>query len=582
MVDTDQEDTLPPFREGFMARTDHHRLHHRFAILGCLLAVAAGGFASRAAGSEADLPTLVRTSQRVFSIPFRLPEPTSTDAAAQRVELSASQDFGLSWQVVGTATPQESSIPYRAGADGEYWFRIRSIDKENRIRGSEGPDVRVLVDAAPPRLAGRVWKGADGEIICRYAAADDSINLEAVRFEYRQGSSAWKPIAAEPILSRQSPAHLIGEEIWWAGQEVTDLTVRITVADTAGHSTTRQFSLLPSDPGLSQAELAREIAAPALPGEASGTVSTRDPRGRSTSSVMVTAAASRSHPSTVAGATWQADTSTPWTTSDPEATSSLSLPFPAEQATAPTNQQTSPMLSVTTPTLTEAVAGSAAIPTEYRGRPLHLMRSRTFSWDYNFQTPADLHGPFRVELWITQDAGASWQRLAVDDDTLSPIAVTLPGDGLYGCRLEIVRDAPGEPIAPRAGETPSAWIGIDETPPQISQLDVGPAGDAAAGDFLIDYRCDDPLGLPESVRLSYSPHATGPWATIATAQPAAGRYRWRPHRSLPGRVFVRVEMPDAAGNIGESISAEPVTIRTARFVGTLGSPRLSPQQPGSN
>ena len=42
------------------------------------------------------------------------------------------------------------------------------------------------------------------------------------------------------------------------------------------------------------------------------------------------------------------------------------------------------------------------------------------------------------------------------------------------------------------------------------------------------------------------------------------------------RVFVRIEMPDAAGNIGESITLDPITLRTARFVGTLGSPQIVP------
>ena len=34
---------------------------------------------------------------------------------------------------------------------------------------------------------------------------------------------------------------------------------------------------------------------------------------------------------------------------------------------------------------------------------------------------------------------------------------------------------------------------------------------------------------------------TGPWATIATAQAIKGTFNWKPHRSLPSRVFVRIE-----------------------------------------
>ena len=76
--------------------------------------------------------------------------------------------------------------------------------------------MRVLVDAAGPKLAARVWKGDDGEIICRYAAVDDSLRIDSLLFEYRgKGDQAWKKIAAEGILSRESPAHMVGEEIWW-------------------------------------------------------------------------------------------------------------------------------------------------------------------------------------------------------------------------------------------------------------------------------------------------------------------------------------------------------------------------------
>ncbi len=553
--------------------------------------------AGQSAGEPSGLPELVRTSQRVFAIPFRLPKPTTPDAAATRVELHASRDFGLTWSVAGQATPTDSSIAYRADTDGEYWFRIRAIDRENRARGGEGPDLRVLVDAAAPRLAGRVWKGTDGEIICRYAAADDSIAMDAINFAYRLAGGEWKTIAAEPVLARQSPAHLIGEEIWWAGQEVNGLAVRIEVTDAGGHSTSQQFSLLPSDPGVTQADLAREIQAPILPNDPD---TPRDTKGRTITSVMVpnpatspvvssgknTDADRRTNSRELTDVAWRADAGKPWSNGGPPTFNSQAGSQLREDAAFATTRGTlapseQPIIRVGQPSLAEVLLAETSRQTashtaEYRGRPLHLLQSRQFRWQYDFVIPADLEGPFRVELWTTQDAGGSWQRTAVDDDTASPITVEFPVEGLYGCRLEIVRDLPGEPLGPRPGDEPASWIGIDETPPQVTQLDVEPVPGGAVGEFLISYHCEDALALPDRVRLSYSPHASGPWATIASAQPTVGSYRWQPHRTLPSRVFVRVEMPDAAGNIGERISAEPVAVRTARFTGTLGSPLALP------
>jgi hypothetical protein len=204
------------------------------------------------------------------------------------------------------------------------------------------------------------------------------------------------------------------------------------------------------------------------------------------------------------------------------------------------------------------------------------MRVQSFRWEYSFDVPEDLQGPFRVELWSTRDGGHSWERIAVDEDTVSPIEVEFQGEGLFGCRLEIVRDIPGPPISPRAGESPSTWIGIDTTPPQVTSLDVTTVDGNESDAFDIQYAFEDPLAIPDSVRLSYSPHKTGPWATIATNQATNGTFNWKPHRSLPSRVFVRIEMPDAAGNIGESITLDPITLRTARFIGTLGSPQIVP------
>ena len=563
--------------ERFMKSMNTFRLNALLLLFLCLVAGFCETFSAVASENSARLPELVRTTQRHFAIPFQLPKPATPDAAAQQVEMSVSTDFGLTWTPAGSTSPPNSSVPFEANTDGEYWFRIRAIDQKNRARGSEGPDARVLVDAAAPRLSGRVWKGSDGEIMCRYAAADDSINMDSILFQYRQTSGDWKSIATEPVPSSRSPAHLIGEEIWWAGQEIDGLTVKISVADTAGHRTTKQFSMLPTDPNVSQSDLANEIIAPALPSPLAGSK-------RRTQSVVVKDPLSNAQNM---GKDWQPTPGNSWSDGEPVAYTQQS---PVQARTAQGRIEgvsTTPLLTISSPTLADAIEEKLKNPdssqnqetsfvAEYQGSPLHLMRVHSFSWEYSFNVPEDLQGPFRVELWSTRDGGTSWERIAVDEDTASPIDVEFQGEGLFGCRLEIVRDIPGPPISPRAGESPSTWIGIDTTPPQVTSLDVTMVDGNDSDAFEIRYAFEDPLAIPNSVRLSYSPHQTGPWATIATAQAINGTFNWKPHRSLPSRVFVRIEMPDAAGNIGESTTLEPITLRTARFIGTLGSPRASP------
>jgi hypothetical protein len=529
---------------------------------------------------QARLPELVRTKNRIFSIPFRLPAAQDADAAPQRVAMSVSKDLGGSWEAAGEVAPSAGTFTYQAGADGEYWFRLRAIDRKGRARGGEGPDMRVLVDAAGPRLAARVWKGADGEILCRYAAIDDSIRMESLKLEYRTtDAQGWKTIAAQGVLSRESPAHLVGEEIWWAGEKVETLTARITVSDSAGNQTVRQFTMEPTDPNVDQTALARELGAPSLPTQSAE----ENVAARPVTQAIPTADA----PHGANG--WRAETAAAWSAEQPRhpATHASRSDEPqsvlVSRTGGPAAVSNDPLSGRSQLTST-AVAAPAQMPgspqsLEYRGKPLQLSRSRRFAWDYEVPAERPNATRLRVELWSTRDGGLSWQKAAVDDDAVSPINVVLPAAGLYGFRLEIVPDAPDTSTGPRPGDTAESWIGIDEDPPHVELLGAARVSETDSSGIVIRYTSRDQLPSPKTARILFSPNAEGPWATIATAVDNQGDYRWQPDRATPARVYLRIEVTDAAGNVGAVTSPEPVTVSTSRVVGRLGGVRTVPTGP---
>lgn len=540
-----------------------------------ILAVSGAGdaLAQQAVATQAQpagLPELVRTKHRSFTIPFRLPKPQDpdADAAAQRVILEVSKDLGATWHPAGETAPATGSFTYTADVDGEYWFRLRALDRKGRMRGGAGPDTRVLVDAAGPRLAARVWKGPDGEIMCRYAAVDDSIDMAAVKLEYRlKGEQAWKTVASEGVLARQSPAHLVGEEIWWAGEKVDALSVQITVADSSANRTVRQFTLEATDPRVDQAALAQELGVPPLPtqGESeSGFAAESQPPAAPTSSAVFP-------PPTASGSGWSAEKAA-WAGGEPR-------PSGGDRVTSVLVKRTvgSTGGGLPPPAATAArAAQESGRPLEYQGKPLLLSRSRRFAWDY--ETPATAPGATRMRavLWSTRDGGVTWQQTAVDADGRSPIDVALPTAGLYGFRLEFTSDTAATTTAPRSGDAPESWVGIDEEPPQVELVDVARLGEADQPAFVVRYACRDPLPAPRAARLLYSPHAEGPWATIAAGLENQGEHRWQPDRSVPARVFIRVEAADAAGNVGAATTAEPVDVAQSRVVGKLGGLRPLP------
>ena len=530
------------------------------------------------------LPELVRTKHQTFSIPFRLPAAQDADAAPQRVVMSVSKDLGGTWEAAGETAPSAGTFTYKAGADGEYWFRLRAIDRKGRARGGEGPDMRVLVDAAGPRLAARVWKGADGEILCRYAAIDDSIRMESLKVEYRTADAqGWKTVAAQGVLSRESPAHLVGEEIWWAGEKVEALTARITVSDSAGNQTVRQFKMEPTDPNVDQTALARELGAPSLPTQQpEETVAVRP----------LTQASPSSNGARPAGG-WTAETAAAWSAEQPRVPATHSGRVGQPQSVL-VSQTEGHEAAPTDPTSGHSLLASTAaaapaqmlnqLPTspqslEYRGKPLQLSRSRRFAWDYEVPAERPNATRLRVELWCTRDGGLSWQKAAVDDDAVSPINVVLPAAGLYGFRLEIVPDAPDTSTGPRPGDAAESWIGIDEDPPHVELLGASRVSESESSGIVIRYTSRDQLPAPKTARLLFSPNADGPWATIATAVDNQGEYRWQPDRATPARVYLRIEVADASGNVGAVTSPEPVTVSTSRVVGRLGGVRTLPTTP---
>lgn len=551
----------------------------RIAMLIWTVAVAsaAGTSAAPIDQRHADgLPELIRTRQQAFAIPFRLPAARDADAAPQRVMMSVSKDLGITWEPAGDVAPSAGSFTYRAETDGEYWFRIRSIDAKGRMRGGAGPDMRVLVDAAGPRIAARVWKGVDGEIICRYAATDDSLQVDGLKVEYRSGGDpSWKPLAAAGILSREAPAHMVGEDIWWAGEKVDSLTVRITIADRSGNQTVRQFSLEQSDPGIDQTALARELDIPPLPTrESSPTAVAGNP---SSPESMINPSATASV--VAAGSGWPAEAMPGWPAGGSAA--------PADGYDAPVGGRVNRFVSrdpVAVPGMPSdaapdsfaaaAAAGGSAM--QYRGRPLRLSTSRRFAWEYEIHRRDPEDRPLRVELWSTRDGGVTWQRAGIDTDAASPIDVSLPAAGLYGFRLEIVADAHEAERTPPSGTPPETWVAIDDVPPEVDlEAAATTLADGRTG-VDIRYASRDELLAPRSVKISFSPHPDGPWSTIASGLETEGIHRWEPERSAPARAFIRVEARDVAGNAGNAVTTEAVTVSAPRVTGQLRGLRELP------
>src|SRR5687767_9022871 len=126
-------------------------MRHGLAALALLLVILVGQ-SMRAAPID-DLRPPIVTRQAVFSIPFTVPPTVVGDQPAE-VRLLASGDGGKTWQFIDRVDMRSQRVPYkgaftfRAPADGEFWFAIRTANRAGQMLGDKigSPELRVVVD----------------------------------------------------------------------------------------------------------------------------------------------------------------------------------------------------------------------------------------------------------------------------------------------------------------------------------------------------------------------------------------------------------------------------------------------------
>jgi hypothetical protein len=122
-------------------------------------------------------------------------------------------------------------------------------------------------------------------------------------------------------------------------------------------------------------------------------------------------------------------------------------------------------------------------------------------------------------------------------------------------------------------------VGVDLQAPR-AELQAAELGQGAlAGTLVIRWSADDDRLAARPVGLFFGASAEGPWSTIATDLDNVGEYSWRLQRDAPPRVFLRLEVSDAAGNVAVQQSPTPVELNLPQPTGRLRSVRPVPVEP---
>jgi len=165
-----------------------------------------------------------------------------------------------------------------------------------------------------------------------------------------------------------------------------------------------------------------------------------------------------------------------------------------------------------------------------------------------------------VILWLTTDGGQTWTSYGEDADLVSPFPVQVEREGTYGFRIvyETTDGVMGR--TPARGDQPDMWVRVDVTPPAVQLISAPYGRGAEAGSLVINWRAEDFDIGARPVTILWGQTAEGPWTNIVTGHPNTGSYSWRVDNQTPDKIFLRLEVTDAAGNQTASQTTRPVEL----------------------
>jgi len=565
-----------------------------------VLALGAVDPAAPLAASAAPAPIYWR--QTLFSIPFHVERADRLPQEAVQVQLHVSPDRGVHWDNWLRAEPRDGHFLFRAGVDGEYWFDVRTLDRSGQIRppGPHTPKLIVIVDTAPPKVQLSAVRGDAGQITAAFRIEELYPKLDTLAIEYRLApTDQWQAVPVGPKNVRSNNTEHTGEVTWYSQNASGTMEIRLRVNDLAGNpAESHTHIVLPPVAGIAatanpvRPPLRDMVAAPVgtapLAAQTPISVATTTASGSATSAAIAspvvaanTAELLRPLGPQTGSTVWPAETAGPLSLGVEKSVASQNDPGNSsvaihvsppvtnqlvanQQSLPPATSATSanPFNGFTTsrPTEPAPIPSATNDVTPPPGVKLRWINTRVFQLDYDTRAMGNA-GNVPVELWGTRDGGKSWLSFGKDPKGQSPMLVTVPEEGIYGFRMA-VENGPGMAgRPPLAGDVPGIWIGIDLTRPAgritRAQQGIGRDGDK----LFIAWEAHDNRELPaKPISLSYSERSGGPWTTMAGGLENTGQYTWQLSGSLPQRMYLRLEIYDAAGNMGVYETPEPATL----------------------
>jgi len=190
-----------------------------------------------------------------FVIPFNV---DLTGQAPREIQLEYSSDGGTNWGVYSRSDVRTKQFQFQAKSDGEYQFRLKTIDKQGRLFDNPGEPLKVYVDTTKPEGNLIIDIDQRGTMLAEFSLMDIAIDAESVQLTY-QTEALSQPRAIEFELAEdREPGKWIGKGSWSIPSGTKQLAVRLVAKDKAGN--TLEVNRLPQLPRSASVNSSLQLA----------------------------------------------------------------------------------------------------------------------------------------------------------------------------------------------------------------------------------------------------------------------------------------------------------------------------------
>ncbi len=185
---------------------------------------------------------ILHTRLSGFNIPFKV---DSSDESFIEVHLYTSANQGATWNFYNRQPTDANEFPFQANGEGEYWFAIKTLDRNRRLlpEGDPQPELRIIVDTTKPKLEMTAAADPAGRIICRWNASDTYLAPQSLQLLYKPTftgedttaqPSQWQSVTVN--TPTYAPGGIYVDQLaFWPETTVRTLDVRLAIADEAGN-----------------------------------------------------------------------------------------------------------------------------------------------------------------------------------------------------------------------------------------------------------------------------------------------------------------------------------------------------------